>query len=124
MKPFFIVIFFICLVSPCFAQSAASDRFRSLSDAMGRSVESSNANLENYKQNANDGENMQAYLGYMRKYESIINALRTSEEKMNTYERTSEKPGKVSEERDKYEGFIKKLQETKGEYDNWLRNVK
>jgi len=124
MKPFFVLIFLFCLGFPCFAQSAATERFRALSDAMGRTIEASNANLENYSQDATDRENMKTFLRYRRRYESLQNALRTSENRMELFVRTDEKADVVLEERNKYENFIKQLQDTKTAYDDWLRNVR
>ena len=124
MKPFFVFILLICLVFPCFAQTPASDRFKALSDAMGRTLEASNSNLEEYNQNSMDGENMKTYLRYRRKYESLANALKSSESRMDLYVRTNDKPDVVSQERDKYENYVKQLEETKNDYDSWLRNVR
>ena len=91
---------------------------------MGRTLEASNSNLEEYNQNSSDGENMKTYLRYRRKYESLSNALRSSESRMDLYARTNDKPDVVSKERDKYENYIKQLESTKNDYDSWLRNVR
>ena len=124
MKLFFALIIVFCLVTPCFAQSAAPERFRNLSDAMGRTIENSSANLQNYDQDSSDAENMKTFLRYRRRFESLQNALRSSESRMDLLLRTNDKPDRIGAERDKYESYLKQLQDTKSEYDSWLRNVR
>ena len=124
MKFFLALIILFCLVSPCFAQNAAPERFRNLSDAMGRTIDNSSANLENYNQDATDAENMKTFLRYRRKYESLNDALKTSESRMDLLLRTNDKADVIAAERDKYESYLKQLQDTKSEYDSWLRNVR
>ena len=123
MKPFFVLAFLIFMVSPGFSQSKAADRFKALSDAMGRTLEASNANMESYDQDAAAAENMKTYLRYRRKYESLVNALKSSESRMDLYFRTNDKPDVIIEERDKYENYVKQLEDTKSDYDSWLKDV-
>lgn len=124
MKPFFVFILLICLVLPCFSQSTASERFRALSDAMGRTIEASNTKLENYNQDSTDAENMKTYTSYRRKYESLSSALKDSEMRLDRLIRTNDKASRVKDERDNYESLIKQLESAKSDYDSWLRNVK
>ena len=123
MRHFFVLALLVFMVSPCFSQSRAGERFKALSDAMGRTLEASNANLENYNQDAGAAESMKTYLRYRRRYESLSHALKVSESRMDLYFRTNDKPDVIIEERDKYENYVKQLEDVKSEYDNWLRNV-
>jgi len=91
---------------------------------MGRTIDNSSANLENYNQDATDAENMKTFLRYRRKYESLNDALKTSESRMDLLLRTNDKADVIAAERDKYESYLKQLQDTKSEYDSWLRNVR
>jgi len=124
MKPFFVFMLLACLAFPCFSQNAPSERFRALSEAMERTLSASNSNLENYSQDSADSENMKTYTNYRRKYESLSNALKSSEMRLDRYLRTNDKASVIKNERDNYENLINELQTTKNEYDNWLRNVR
>jgi len=124
MKPFFVFILLTCLVFPCFSQNAQTERFRALSESMDRTISASNSNLENYSQDASDSENMVTYTNYRRKYESLANALKSSEMRLDKYIRTNDKPSVIKDERDNYEKLIGELQSVKNEYDNWLRNIR
>ena len=122
MKPFFVFILLACLVFPCFSQSAASDRFRALSEAMGRTIEYSDSKLESLNQDAGDSEGMKTYTLYRRKHESLSNAIRDSEKKIDLLIRTNDRAAKVVDERNHYEDLLNELKTAKSEYDNWLRN--
>ena len=91
---------------------------------MGRTIEASNSKLENYSQDSSDSENMKTYTSYRRKYESLSNALKSSEMRLDTLIRTNDKASRVKDERDNYENLLKQLQDSKSEYDNWLKNVR
>ena len=127
MKPFFVFIFLICLVFPCFSQNSqnsSADRFSALSEAMGRTIESGKTNLENYDDDTMAGENARTYANYRRRHESLASAMKDSESRMDLMVRTNERPSRLKDERDHYEELIGNLESTKKDYDNWLRNVK
>jgi len=124
MKPIFVFILFVCLVFPCFSQSAASERFSALSDSMGRTLEAGKANLEVYDQDTTDSENHMVYVRYRRRHESLASAMKSSESRMDKLLRTNDKAARIKEERDHYEKLINDLQTVKGDYDNWLRSVR
>ena len=124
MKPFFVFIFFVCLIFPCFSQSTTSERFKALSDAMGRTLEAGKTNMETYDQDTADSENMKTYLHYRRRHESLSSAMKDSEARMDRLLRTNDKPARVKDERDHYEKLINNLEKEKGDYDNWLRSVR
>ena len=125
MKPFFALILFMCLVFPCFSQTtSSSERFNALSEAMGRGLESGKANLETYDQDTADSENNKTYLHYRRRHESLSDAMKSSEARMDKLLRTNDKAARIKDERDHYERLIKDVESTKGEYDNWLRSVR
>jgi len=124
MKPFFVFILLVCLAFPCFSQSANTERFNALSDAMGRTLDAAKTNLENYDQDTTDSENMKTYLQYRRRYESLSSALKSSEARMDKLLRTNDKPARIKAERDRYEKLVNELQSAKSDYDSWLRNVR
>ena len=124
MKPFFVFILLVCLVFPCFSQNSNSERFKALSDAMGRTLEASKSNLEGYDQDTTDSENMKSYVRYRHRHESLSSALKDSEARMDKLLRVNDKPERIKDERDRYEGLINTLQTTKNDYDSWLRNVR
>ena len=124
MRPFFVFVILFCLVFPCFSQSAHVERFNALGESINRTLTASNYNLELYSQDASDSENLKTYNNYRRKYESLSNALKSSEMRLDKLIRTNDKPVYIKAERDNYESLIKELQALKDEYDAWLRKVR
>ena len=123
MKPFFLFIFFVCFGLPCFSQNANSERFKGLSDNMGRTLENSKANLEDFDQDAGDSKNMRSYSHYRDRYESLSTALRDSEQRLDKLIRTYDRTERIKTERDQYAELIQTLESTKTDYDNWLKSV-
>ena len=117
------VFIFTCLTFPVFSQSAASERFKGLSDTMGRTLSNSQSKLEYYDSEVNDTTNMKTFTYYRKKHENYLKALRDSEAKLDLLIRTNDKADAVKKERDNYASLIDELESTKSDYDSWLRSV-
>jgi len=123
MKAFFVFTLFICVTFSAFSQNASSDRFKALSDNMGRTISSTTSRLENYDDQLNDSGNTRTYSNYNRKYLVIRQALAESENRLDLLIRTNDRTALIREERDNYEELLKHLESLKSEYDDWLKNV-
>jgi len=124
MKIFTVSVLLICLAFPVFSQNANTQRFRALGDTMDRTLSNSNSNLEYYNELALDNSNTRTYTDYLRKHNTLAQALNDSEKKLDFYIRTNDKPRIIKEERDNYERLIKELDQVKKDYDNWLSSVR
>ena len=123
MKFFGVLIIFMFLAFPCFAQNANSDRYQSLSDTMGNTISRSQSNLDNYNMDLRDSGNNGSFASYNDKYNSLSRRLKESEARMDLYTRTNDKTSTIKAERDKYEDLINQLESLKSDYDNWLKNT-
>ena len=123
MKPLFVFVLFACLVFPVFSQDANADRYKSLSDSMGRTLSNSNANLENYTEEMNGSGNMQTYSSYKGRYNTLVKALNESENKLNYMIRANDRKANIKAERDHYESLVDQLDTMKSDYDSWLSKV-
>ena len=123
MKYFVVFVVLICLAFPVFGQSATAQRHRALSEAMGSTITRSTAALADFDSRSADSGTMKVYSSFFRRYNSIADALEDSEFKMNFLLRANARNDDIKEERDRYDSLLKQLQETKTEYDNWLRTV-
>jgi hypothetical protein len=124
MKKFPVVfIAAVFLAMPVFSQNTGTQRFRNLSDSMGNTVSSGNSKLANYDEIINDNGNIKTYTSYLRRFEGMAKVLQDKEARLDLLIRTNDKTAAIKEERDNYEGVIKRLDAVKSEYDGWLRGV-
>ena len=123
MRTFFVFAIFICVTFQGFSQNASSDRYKSLSDSMGRTISSSNSKLETYDEMTKDNGVGKSYSYYNRKHESLKKALGESEKRLDLLIRTNDRNSVIKEERDNYEELVKHLEDLKSEYDKWLKSV-
>ena len=123
MKAFLVFVIFICVTFPGFSQNTSSDRFKALSDSMGRTVSNTTANLENYDELTKDNGSTRTYSYYNRKHEHFKQALSESERRLDLLIRTNDRRAVIKEERDNYEVLLRHLEDLKSEYDSWLRSV-
>ena len=124
MKAFFVFAVFVCVTFPGFSQNASSDRFKALSDSMGRTISSTTSKLETYNDMVLDNGNIRNYSSYNQKFEVLKQALGESERRLDLLIRTNDRISVIKEERDNYEKLSKELESLKSDYDNWLKNVK
>ena len=113
---------FTCLAFPVFSQDSASDRFQGLSEAMGRTLSSSQSKLEYYDQQSKDSTGMKTFTFYRKKHDDLSRALRDSEAKLDLLLRTNDRADTVKKERDFFEDLVNQLKTAKTDYDNWLRS--
>jgi len=109
------------LLFPVFSQN--TNRFRTLSDSMGNSVQRNNTKLANFDEQITDNSNAKTYTTYRNRFEGLTRALNDSELRLNMLIRTNDKPAKIKDERDFFEGLVKQLETMKSDYDSWLSNV-
>ena len=124
MKKFIVFLVFICFAVPVFSQndSANVQRYNALSDSMGTTLNKSNVLLEDFNSQIKDDGDIKVYTSYKRKYESLVRALQESEFLLNLYLRTYDRTATIKAERDNYEHLIGQLQQTKSEFDGYLRS--
>ena len=89
---------------------------------MGRSVTATTATLADFDAQIGENWDMGVYTSYLRKYQSIMRALQESENKLNLYIRTFDRPSVIKVERDNYESLLKQLQAVKSEFDSSSRS--
>ena len=123
MKYFAVFVIFTCLVFPGFAQSANSQRYKTLGDSITRTVSNSNDKLADYNDQVADDGNTKSYTNYKRRYDSLSRALHESESRLDFLIRTNDRTSKIKAEKDTYERLIKEMEDLKSDYDNWLKNV-
>ena len=121
MKKIIILIILACLVFPVFSQSAIQQRTAALSDSMGNTYSRSSAKLADYDSMIKDDGEIKMYTSYLRKYNSLVKALRESESRLDLYLRTNERSDIIRAERDNYEALVNQLQSVKSEYDSSMR---
>lgn len=123
MKYFSVFIITLFIAFPVFSQSANSQKYKALSDGMGKTIENSNSQLQYYDELAGDNSNSKTYTEYMRKHDFLSRALRDVEARLDFYIRANELPSVIKRERDNYERLIRQLEDLKKEYDNWLNSI-
>jgi len=123
MKIFITFTILICLAFPVFSQSASSDRFKALSDSMGRTISNTTANLEDYDEQLKDNGNIRTFAFYNRRHETLRQALAESERRLDLLIRTNDRRAVIREERDNYERLLRNLETLKSDYDSWQRNA-
>ena len=124
MKKILIFAIFICIAFPVFSQNANRDRFKALSDSMGRTISSTTSKLENYDEMTAENGETKTFTYYNRRHEAIKQALNDSERRLDLLIRTNDRHALVMEERNNYESLLKRLEDVKSEYDNWLKSLK
>ena len=122
-KALFVFTLLICVTFAAFSQNASSDRFKALSDTMGRTISSTTSRLENYDDQINDSGNTRTYASYNRKYLVLRQALTESESRLDLLIRSNDRAALIREERDNYAELLDHLEALKSEYDDWLKNV-
>lgn len=123
MRAFFVFAIFICVTFQGFSQNASSDRFKALSDSMGRTISSTTSKLETYDEMTRDNGNTRNYSYYNRKHEALKQALGESEMRLDLLIRTNDRNAVIKEERDNYEELLRHLEDLKSEYDSWLKKI-
>ena len=130
MKYLAVFIFSFCLVFPVFSQNTqnrrdtSNQRFKALSDAIGKTASDSTSNLEYYDDLVLDNGNTRNYLEYQRRHKALTKSLKEREARLDFEIRTNGTDRTIKDERDKYEGLVHQAEDLKSEYDEWLRNVK
>jgi len=123
MKYFAVLVIFAGLAFPVFAQNTAlTQRFNALSEAMGSTITKSSATLEDFDSQIKDNSEVKVYTTYVRKYNFFMSVLQESEEKLNLLLRTNDRTNYILAERDNYEGLIKDLQSVKTDFDAYLKS--
>ena len=124
MKFFAALIIFAFAAFPGFSQTANSQRFKALADSMERTATNSRDKLAEFDDLVADDGATKNYTQYRRKYDSMTNALRQSETRLDFLIRTYDRGSKIKKERDNYERLVKQMEDLNSEYANWQKNRK
>ena len=116
-------ILFAFLALPVFAQSSNAQRQRALGDAMATTISSGNSALADFDSRFSGDSQIKIYTDYKRRYESLSKDLEASERKLDFLLRANDRRANIQMEYDNFSGLLKRLQDVKTEYDNWLRTV-
>ena len=123
MKNLVIFSFVFVLAFPVFSQTAHQRRLNTLNDSMSTAVSRTNAKLEDFNSQIKDDGDIKLYTSFKRKFDSLMNAIQESENKLNLYLRTNERVSIIKDERDNYEKLFTQLKDIKNEYDNFMRRA-
>jgi hypothetical protein len=123
MKYFAVFVILAGLSFPVFAQnSALNRRFTALSDSMNSTITTSTATLADFNSQIRDNGEVKMFTSFLRKYNTLTNALQESESKLNLLLRTNDRTVFITDERDNYEDLLKQLQSVKSDFDTYLKS--
>ena len=123
MKIIIVFLLFVCLICPVFSQSDNDEMFRALDDTLGSTLTRSNSNLQNFDGLINDNDNSRTYSGYRTRYNTLAGALKESEARLTRLLEIKDRASHIRAERDNYARLIKRLEELKVDYEDWLKTV-
>ena len=122
MKVIIVSVILACLAFPAFSQE--DTRLRSLSDSMGSTLSESNSVLAEFDQMMTYNANSKAYSVYLQQYRALAAALQESEFRLTRLIQSNSRIAVIREERNRFEDFIRRLEEVKSEYDSWLSSIR
>jgi len=120
MKIFMLCLIFVCFAFPVFSQDSNAQRYKSLSDTMNSTVTSSNSKLQSFDEILSDSGHLKTYSAYKEKFDNLSSALRESEFRFNRLVQFNDRIANIRAERNTYANLIKRLEEVKTDYNDWL----